>query len=160
MYHYAVEVTLELLAYLGHSYLHWHFVLVLGATYKARLRKPLWFTLRSLFIVHLCSWSLRDIYSVVIDTCCARLSYFASHLCQLFHFHYLFAHHIICRVIWNVFGDWVFKGAFLRNEIESRYFYLKVSVRYSVHNGWQPHSARYSGRHHWPNAKLNNGPIH
>ena len=26
-------------------------------------------------------------------------------------------------------------------------FYLKISVRYSVHNGWQTHSAR----HHWHN---------
>ena len=30
-------------------------------------------------------------------------------------------------------------------------FYLKISARYSVHNGWQTHSAR----HHWHN----NGPI-
>ena len=40
-----------------------------------------------------------------------------------------------------------------------RYFYLKISVRYSVHNGWQTHSAHYSAHQHWYNAKLNNRPI-
>ena len=39
------------------------------------------------------------------------------------------------------------KGLFTHNEIQPD-FYLQLSARYSINNGWWTHSAHYSAHHH------------